>query len=74
MTSDYEKEVVMLENYFFDKSGIDQNELVKREKAVAAVLEIIKTSSNHVPMHVSIDTIKHSVDEAADAIQAALDK
>jgi len=64
----------MLENYFFDRNGNDQDDSVKREKAVAAVLEIIKVSSNHVPMHVSIDTIKHSVDEAANAIQAALDK
>lgn len=64
----------MLENYFFDNNGIDQDESIKREKAVAAVLEIIKASANHVPLHVSIDTIKKNVDEAADAIQAALDK
>ncbi|OQV43407.1 hypothetical protein BZ160_04615 [Pantoea vagans] len=64
----------MLENYFYDKSGIDQDEKIKREKAVAAVLEIIKTSSGHVPMHVSITTIINDVDQAANAIQAALDK
>lgn len=64
----------MLDNYFFDKNGIAQDDAIKREKAVAAVLEIIKASSCHVPMHVSIAAIKKDVDEAADAIQAALDK
>jgi len=64
----------MLENYFFDSNGIDQDKKVKREKAVSAVLEIIKTNSGHAPMHVSISTIIDEVDKAADAIQSALDK
>lgn len=64
----------MIENYFSDNNGSEQDDETKREKAVAAVLEIIKTSASHVPSHVTINSIKNDISEAADAIQAALDK
>jgi len=64
----------MLENYFFDKHGLDQQPKVKREKAVAAVLEIIKAGCVENPTHVCISAIKKDVSDAADAIQDALEK
>lgn len=64
----------MLENYFYDQHGLEQKVKIKREKAVAAVLEIIKSGSDNNPMHVCLTAIKQEVDEAADAIQAALEK
>ncbi|EFH8448845.1 hypothetical protein GHR28_05015 [Escherichia coli] len=68
------KGIVMLDNYFYDKSGFEQKDEVKREKAVAAVLEILKVSAGHSPSHVIISALKNEVNEAADAIQGALDK
>ena len=64
----------MLENYFHDSRGFEQDEKTKRAKAVAAVLEIIKTSASHTASHVTINSLKNDISEAADAIQAALDK
>ncbi|HHA2138814.1 TPA: hypothetical protein ACOEGY_000907 [Enterobacter bugandensis] len=64
----------MLENYFYDKTGFEQKNEVKREKAVAAVLEILKVSASHSANHVVITSLKNEISEAADAIQKALDK
>lgn len=64
----------MLENYFYDKTGFEQKDEVKREKAVAAVLEILKVSASHSANHVVITSLKNEISEAADAIQKALDK
>ncbi|EAA3828322.1 hypothetical protein KRC07_003701 [Salmonella enterica] len=64
----------MLENYFYDQSGFEQKEEVKREKAVAAVLELLKVSASHSANHVVITALENEVSEAADAIQKALDK
>jgi hypothetical protein len=64
----------MLENYFYDQSGFVQKDEVKREKAVAAVLEILKVSASHSANHVVIAALKNEVNEAADELQKALDK
>lgn len=64
----------MFDNYFFDKSGFEQKDEVKREKAVAAVLEILKVSATHSANHVVVTALKNEVSEAADAIQKALEK
>lgn len=64
----------MLEHYFHKPNCDVQHEEVKREKAVAAVLEIIKTNTSHAPLHIAMKSIKNDIDQAADAIQAALDK
>ncbi|HBB6642214.1 TPA: hypothetical protein G8Y09_002007 [Salmonella enterica] len=64
----------MLENYFYDQSGFEQKEEVKREKAVAAVLELLKVSASHSANHIVITALENEVSEAADAIQKALDK
>lgn len=64
----------MLENYFYKSNGDVQQEKVKREKAVAAVLEIIKANTSHTAIQLSISTIKNDIAQAADAIQAALGK
>lgn len=64
----------MLNNYFFDQNGFEQKDEVKREKAVSAVLEIIKVSAENSANHVIISTLKNEVSEAADAVQNALNK
>lgn len=64
----------MLDNYYFDKNGFQQKKEVKREIAVAAVLEIIKVSAGHSPTHVIMSALKNEVGEAADSIQQVLDK
>lgn len=65
--------IVMLNNYFFDQNGFEQKDEVKREKAVAAVLEILKVSAGHAATHVTVTALKNEVSEAADALQKALD-
>lgn len=64
----------MLNNYFYDEQGFAQKDEVKREKAVAAVLEIIKVAAENSPAHVIISALNNEVSEAADAIQKAIDK
>jgi hypothetical protein len=64
----------MLENYFFDNNGVEQNDKVKREKAVAAALTIINSSAINTGAVVSLNSIRNSLNEAANAIQASLDK
>ncbi|MNC78529.1 hypothetical protein D3C75_1307600 [compost metagenome] len=64
----------MLNNYFFDQNGFEQKDEVKREKAVAAVLEIFKVSAQNSPAHTVVFSLNNEVSEAADAIQKALNK
>lgn len=64
----------MLENYFFDRNGSKQYDEVKREKAVAAVLAIINSAAVNAGGVASMNNILNTLDAAADAIQAALEK
>lgn len=64
----------MLDNYFFDRNGCKQHDEVKREKAVAAVLTIINSAAVTAGAVASMNNIVNTLDEAADAIQAALEK
>ncbi|WP_323170113.1 hypothetical protein [Pantoea agglomerans] len=63
----------MLEEYFYDKHGLEQRDSVKRQKAVSAVLQIIHASCAGSAVHNTLSNIKN-VSDAADQIQAALDK
>ncbi|BEM86817.1 hypothetical protein SME46J_12870 [Serratia marcescens] len=64
----------MLENYFYDKNGSEQSDKVKREKAVSAALTIINSAAINTGAVVSLNSIRNALNEAADAIQASLEK
>lgn len=69
----------MLQNYFFDNNGLKQPDEVKREKAVAAALEIARASAGATTQRSASDKVDddlkyaaRSVAVLADAIEAAL--
>lgn len=64
----------MIKNYFKDVNGHSQSDEAKREKAVSAVLEIIQAAANQTGSQVSLNLIQSKLNDAADAVQAALEK
>lgn len=64
----------MLENYFFDRDGLEQKKEVKRQKAVAAVMEILLAAAPSSGAEKCIGHIQMRVSETADALQKALEK
>lgn len=64
----------MIKNYFKDVNGLSQSDEAKREKAVSAVLEIIQAAANQTGSQVSLTLIQSKLNDAADAVQAALEK
>jgi len=64
----------MLQNYFYDRNGLEQPKEVKREIAVAAVMEILLAAAPQSGGANTLGHIQNKLSDTVDALQKALEQ